>query len=89
MLGQSSTWQRGQLCFETSLPLALVFDLRQRTPATLQLAPPLGDETALKLASVAHEAVGRDNQSSDSRQNSPSNPKADIGSAGDRSANAG
>lgn len=33
-----------------------------------------GDETALKLAPVSHEAVGRDNQSSGSRQNSPSNP---------------
>lgn len=33
-----------------------------------------GDETALKLAPVAHHAVGRDNQGSGSRQNSPSNP---------------
>lgn len=33
-----------------------------------------GDETALRLAPVAHEAVGRDNQRSGSRQTSPSNP---------------
>ncbi len=35
-----------------------------------------GDETVLRLAPVRHEAVGRDNQSSGSRQNSPSNPDA-------------
>lgn len=33
-----------------------------------------GDDRALKLTPVAHQAVSRDNQASGSRQNSPSNP---------------
>lgn len=33
-----------------------------------------GDDRALKLTPVAHQAVSRDNQGTGSRQNSPSNP---------------
>lgn len=45
-----------------------------------------GDEVSLKLTHVVHHAVGRDNQASRSRQNSPSNPGASQASEDDFSA---